>query len=54
MKNTTNNTTKRGDKVTTEAGAEGLFVGMSKTGTLWIAYRPQDFAPMCAAFDRAG
>ena len=42
-------TTKRGDTMTTPAGATGLYVG--RTSLVWIAWEAEAFAAMCARFD---
>ena len=41
----------RGDLYTAPSGAVGRFVG-EHNGLLWVAYPGDDFAVMCAAFDR--
>lgn len=44
-------TTKRGDTMTTPAGATGLYVGRTSRGLVWIAWEASAFAAMCARFD---
>ncbi len=44
-------TTKRGELVTVNGTTKGLYVGTTKHGTAWYAYRIEDFEPMCRAFD---
>lgn len=43
---------KRGD-VVARGGNAGLYVGTDRAGLVWIAWEPEAFARMCAAFDAA-
>jgi hypothetical protein len=45
------NAPRRGDWVQTLCGPGGRYVGTSPNDVDWIAYRPEDFRGMCAAFD---
>ena len=42
---------KRGD-IVARGGNAGLYVG-TREGLVWIAWEPEAFARMCAAFDAA-
>lgn len=42
----------RGDTVT-RGDKTGLYVGTTDRGLVWIAWEPESFARMCAAFDAA-
>jgi hypothetical protein len=41
---------KRGDRVRTLGGGEGMFVG-ERGGVHWVAYDAELFRGMCVAFD---
>lgn len=41
----------RGETVTNGAGATGLFVGLDAKGCRWVAWEPEAYPAMCAAFD---
>jgi len=49
--NTMTDSKKRGDMVTTPAGAVGRYIGTTSRGLIWTAWPGDDFARMCAAFD---
>ena len=42
----------RGDRIKTEGGGVGTYVGTTRTGIQWVAYKPEDFARLCVNFDR--